>query len=86
MEDSKNDSANEESNRLKNLLQSSIPDDEKEIFLKKHGIRVKRTNETMRHRKEDNDFWLIDRVAALDKARNCDKNKSPEFDDIIILD
>ena len=86
MEDSKNDSANEESNRLKNLLQSSIPDDEKEIFLKKHGIRVKRTNETMRHREEDNDFWLIDRVAALDKARNCDKNKSPEFDDIIILD
>lgn len=86
MEDSKNDSANEESNRLKNLLQSSIPDDEKEIFLKRHGIRIKTTNETKRHRKEDNDFWLIDRVAALDKARNCDKNKSPEFDDIIILD
>ena len=86
MEDSKNDSANEESNRLKNLLQSSIPDDEKEIFLKKHGIRIKTTNEAKRHGKEDNDFWLIDRVAALDKARNCDNHKSSECDDIIILD
>ena len=84
LEDSQNDSVNQESNKLKKVLQSDIPDEEKESFLKQHGIRINRAKDSNKEKKTDDELWLVDKVAETDKALNYEKEKPPECDIILI--
>lgn len=83
-EDSKNDTLNQETNELKKVLHSNLPDNEKESILKKHGIRVKKPDTSSKNETDKNDLWLMDKVAEADRAMKGDKRKSEC--DVIILD
>lgn len=84
-EDSKNDTTNQESNELKKVLHSNLPDIEKESILKRHGITVKKPEKSNKSDNNTNDLWLMDKVAEADKAIKGDKAKPPEID-VIVLD
>ena len=74
-DNSKHESGAEESNELKRVLRSNMPDNEKASILATFGITMKASSESVQENTEkDKRLWLVDKVNEADKALNRDKN------------
>ena len=76
-DNSKHGSGADESNELKRVLQSNMPENEKASILATFGIRMKASTESVPESTDkDERLWLEDKVNEADKALNPDKNTS----------
>ena len=83
------DKVTEESNELKRVLRSNLPDDEKATVLAKFGIRIKKPECGLVRKKtcRNENLWLVAKVAEADTVFDSDKNSNEKEDnEIIIID